>query len=282
MVAMGRLFLWEIETVNDFERRYAIGKAAERALARYYTEGGAVVSDPIDHDDGLLAGERGFLVPSSGKVGLNRDFVPKDRANDWEWQNGSPAFMTDRGPLLSPDLRVDHPDHQTRFIEVKARPYLLRAKLQGSFHETGSFMGAWPSHQAQSYQGWAEAGANLTIELLLFEGLPGREQHIPQRIRGAWCGTGSNPPKWGLWRFGPTALQNAWGRNPWENEDSWGLPLRAGRRGVDPDNLNLVRYLSCETAERGLSLFEARRGSAADVSSASKEKAPVQPHTRAQ
>lgn len=210
---------------------------------------GAKVSSPQQsNNDWKIPGVAGWLT--GGGRGLDRRFVPLSECTT---DIGAPSFMTDTGPVLSPDLRLDWPDGSTDFIEVKARQYLWRDDERG-------FLLGVHDHQMQSYRRLVNMGVNLSIIFVAY-GL--KLLLSAAEMRGEKVNLGNEHVRaWGVWRLGPERIESAellTNVTPYQTNDQW-IALTDDDRIPYEDEIRLINTLSYRAQWGGVDMMEDLQG----------------------
>lgn len=159
----------------------------------------------------------------------------------------TPAFMLEDGPIIAPDLRIEHRG-KVSFVEAKVRPHASLALLDNAYHRTPVI--GWRGQYTASYKRIAKLKINIRLELLLYFCTPGRAQWRPRYAS----------PKWGVFRFSKAVLANGWNRSPFESTEADFLRLSAGAR-LDQYSMDITRRAVNEMHLAGIDPFERRTGS---------------------
>jgi hypothetical protein len=231
-----------------FRQRAVVGNAFEIALTEHYEAIGAKVLCPVlNNHDQAIPGDPGFLISRPGRHGLDREFAYLPDVTPKERKHHTPAFMLEDGPIIAPDLRIEHRG-KVSFVEAKVRPHASLALLDNAYHRTPVI--GWRSQYTASYKRIAKLKVNIRLELLLYFCTPGRAQWRPKYAS----------PKWGVFRFSKSVLANGWNRSPFESTAADFLRLSAGTR-LDQYSMDITRRAVNEMHLAGINPYEGRLGS---------------------
>jgi len=166
--------------------RHRRGQLVEDVIADIFGtyKQGHTASNPLEQSDCLIPGVPGHMV-GAGR-GLDRDFLPLSLGRPF---SAPPAFMTEGGPVLAPDLRIDRPDGRAKLIEIKSRDFPLRRE--------GRLFVGYHDHQIASYQRLARLGLPLSL-MVVCHAQFAIQLTVPDQTPAFKL--------WGVWRFSPEQI----------------------------------------------------------------------------